>query len=100
MPVLQVSHAEEEGKDGWPHGVCGGAQAGSMLVSWAWAARTWPTLCAGRVPPEDDEYDYSEYSVEDYHDPEAPQDGDGENGGWTKGVSGRAGRAGASLASC
>lgn len=41
VPVLQVSHAEEE----------------------------------GRVPPEDDEYDYSEYSVEDYQDPDTAWDG-------------------------
>uniref|UniRef100_A0A8C7C5A1 Collagen alpha-1(VII) chain n=1 Tax=Neovison vison TaxID=452646 RepID=A0A8C7C5A1_NEOVI len=37
VPVLRVSHAEEE----------------------------------GQVPPEDDEYEYSEYSVEEYQDPEA-----------------------------
>lgn len=43
-----------------------------------------PTLCAGRVPPEDDEYEYSEYSVEEYQDPEAPRDGDGESGGWPR----------------
>ncbi|KAB1264320.1 Collagen alpha-1 chain [Camelus dromedarius] len=42
VPVLRVSHAEEE----------------------------------GRLPPEDDEYEYSEYSVEEYQDPEAPWDGD------------------------
>ncbi|KAB0396999.1 hypothetical protein E2I00_000581 [Balaenoptera physalus] len=42
VPVLRVSHAEEE----------------------------------GQVPPEDDEYEYSEYSVEEYQDPEAPWDGD------------------------
>ncbi|KAJ8791924.1 hypothetical protein J1605_004149 [Eschrichtius robustus] len=41
VPVLRVSHAEEE----------------------------------GQVPPEDDEYEYSEYSVEEYQDPEAPWDG-------------------------
>lgn len=43
-----------------------------------------PTLHAGQVPPEDDEYEYSEYSVEDYQDPEAPWGGDGENGGWAQ----------------
>ncbi|XP_058583023.1 collagen alpha-1(VII) chain [Neofelis nebulosa] len=42
VPVLRVSHAEEEGE----------------------------------VPPEDDEYEYSEYSVEEYQDPEVLQDGD------------------------
>ncbi|XP_036905699.1 collagen alpha-1(VII) chain isoform X1 [Sturnira hondurensis] len=42
VPVLRVSHAEEE----------------------------------DQVPPEDDEYEYSEYSVEDSLDPEAPWDGD------------------------
>ncbi|TEA23988.1 hypothetical protein DBR06_SOUSAS21910072, partial [Sousa chinensis] len=42
VPILRVSHAEEE----------------------------------GQVPPEDDEYEYSEYSVEEYQDPEAPWDGD------------------------
>ncbi|KAF6098975.1 collagen type VII alpha 1 chain [Phyllostomus discolor] len=45
VPVLRVSHAEEE----------------------------------DRVPPEDDEYEYSEYSVEDPQDPEAPWHGDGED---------------------
>ncbi|GAB5568040.1 collagen alpha-1(VII) chain isoform X3 [Prionailurus iriomotensis] len=30
----------------------------------------------GEVPPEDDEYEYSEYSVEEYQDPEVLQDGD------------------------
>ncbi|XP_021542616.1 collagen alpha-1(VII) chain [Neomonachus schauinslandi] len=42
VPVLRVSHTEEE----------------------------------GQVPPEDDEYEYSEYSMEEYQDPEAPRDGD------------------------
>lgn len=28
------------------------------------------------MPPEDDEYEYSEYSVEEYQNPEAPWDGD------------------------
>lgn len=48
-----------------------------------------PTLHAGQVPPEDDEYEYSEYSVEDYQDPEASWGGDGENGGWIQGDLGR-----------
>lgn len=39
------------------------------------------TLCAGQVPPEDDEYEYSEYSVEEYQDPEAAPAGAGESGG-------------------
>lgn len=43
-----------------------------------------PTMHAGQVPPEDDEYEYSEYSVEEYQDPEAPWDGDGEKGGWAQ----------------
>ncbi|KAG8524017.1 Collagen alpha-1(VII) chain [Galemys pyrenaicus] len=46
VPVLRISHAQEE----------------------------------GRVPPEDDEYEYSEYSVEDYQDPEAPWGADCEDG--------------------
>lgn len=49
-----------------------------------------PTLRAGQGPPEDDEYEYSEYSVEEYQDPEAPWDGDGENGGWPRGTQGGA----------
>ncbi|ELR46375.1 Collagen alpha-1(VII) chain [Bos mutus] len=40
VPVLRVSHAEED----------------------------------GQVPPEDDEYEYSEYSMEEYQDPAAPWD--------------------------
>lgn len=48
-----------------------------------------PTLHAGQGPPEDDEYEYSEYSVEDYQDPEAPWGGDGENGGRARRDSGR-----------
>jgi len=45
---------------------------------------THPTVRAGQVPPEDDEYEYSEYSVEEYQNPEAPWDGDGETGVWPK----------------
>lgn len=41
VPVLQVSHMEEE----------------------------------GLVPPEDAEYEYSEYPVEEYHGPDPPQEG-------------------------
>ncbi|XP_036733462.2 collagen alpha-1(VII) chain isoform X1 [Manis pentadactyla] len=41
VPVLQVSHMEEE----------------------------------GLVPPEDAEYEYSEYSVEEYHGPDPPREG-------------------------
>ncbi|MEJ1285828.1 collagen type VII alpha 1 [Cricetulus griseus] len=50
VPVLRVSHVEEE----------------------------------GQVPPEDDDdfSEYSVYSVEDYHDPEVPWDGDGDIKGW------------------
>lgn len=41
-----------------------------------------PTLCPGRLPPEDDEYsEYSEYSVDEYEDLEALWEGDGEDGG-------------------
>lgn len=47
-----------------------------------------PTLRAGQGPPEDDEYEYSEYSVEEYQDPEVPRDGDGENRGWPRGIQG------------
>ncbi|MBZ3877345.1 Collagen alpha-1(VII) chain, partial [Sciurus carolinensis] len=51
VPVLRVSHVEEE----------------------------------GQVPPEDDEFsEYSEYSVEEYQDPEVPWDGDGENEGYAQ----------------
>lgn len=62
----------------WPH-----------PMGWGRAAQTWPTLRAGRIPPEDDEYEYSEYSVEDYQDPETAWDGAGENGGWAQWDSGR-----------
>lgn len=111
VPILRVSHADEEGEDSWTHGECaGGAQtwAGCSRMQGACVdtlVRTRgrpglpalprglglgstnlarPTLHAGQVPPEDDEYEYSEYSVEDYQDPEAPWGGDGENGGWAQ----------------
>lgn len=51
-------------------------------------APQWPcsqhplTVRAGQVPPEDDEYEYSEYSMEEYQDPAAPWDDVGEEGGW------------------
>lgn len=41
-----------------------------------------PTLHAGLVPPEDAEYEYSEYSVEEYHGPDPPQEGNGEDGAY------------------
>lgn len=48
------------------------------------------TLCAGQVPPEDDEYEYSEYSVEEYQVPEAAPASAGESGGWPGKVRGQA----------
>uniref|UniRef100_H0W5D3 Collagen alpha-1(VII) chain n=1 Tax=Cavia porcellus TaxID=10141 RepID=H0W5D3_CAVPO len=45
-----------------------------------------PTLPADQVPPEDDEFsEYSEYSVEEYQDPELPWDSEGEEG-WARGA--------------
>lgn len=42
------------------------------------------------MPPEDDEYEYSEYSVEEYQVPEAAPAGAGESGGWPGKVRGQA----------
>ena len=71
-----------------------GAHAGSTLgrpgLGCTNLAPQWPcsqhplTVCAGQVPPEDDEYEDSEYPVEEYQDPEAPWDDDGEEGGWAQ----------------
>lgn len=58
-----------------------------------------PTLPADQVPPEDDEFsEYSEYSVEEYQDPELPWDSEGEEG-WARGAQMGPGRA-LSLAFC
>lgn len=49
-----------------------------------------PHCAVDKVPPEDDEFsEYSEYSVEEYQDPEVPWDGDGENEGSAQRGSGK-----------
>lgn len=58
-----------------------GPGSGSMNAARQQPRSQHPTLRAGQGPPEDDEYEYSEYSVEEYQDPEVPRDGDGENRG-------------------
>ena len=120
VPVLRVAHAEEEGEGSWTRGACAGAaqaparractqgtccthmgDRGLELGTRNLAQRQLsqhtlphPTPCADQVPPEDDEYEYSEYSVEDSQDPEAPWDSDGEDAGWAQRGSGRGRKAG------
>lgn len=75
-PRVQRAHA------GNTHG-----RPGLGRTNWApqWPCSQHPlTVCAGQVPPEDDEYEYSEYSEEEYQDPAAPWDDYGEEGGWAQ----------------
>nr|KAF6420169.1 collagen type VII alpha 1 chain [Molossus molossus] len=95
VPVLRLSHAEEEGEDSWTRGrVWMGHRHHRVLLHvgymhghlcthgrpGAGVGQHEPGTAhpvADRVPPEDDEYEDAEYSVEeDYQGPEAPWDGD------------------------
>lgn len=119
VPILRVSHIEEEGEADNHVQACAWVftHQGIVRVSRVCTQDTrfcirgevdvvypepvgvphtaYPSLPAGQVPPEDDD-DFSEYpvySVEDYQDPELPWDSDGEIKGLDQRGSGSADRA-------